>query len=85
MVTARGTQGLSQWLSGKETTCCSLLQTGTWGLESKKRERERAISLRLCGKPIKPIHKTCNAHKGTGHLETPSEKVSSVGFHAPKN
>ena len=36
------------------------------GVDEKK-ERERAISLGLRGKPIKPIHRTCTAHKGTGH------------------
>ena len=33
----------------------------------EKRERERAVSLGLCGKPIKPMHRTCTAHEGTGH------------------
>ena len=31
-----------------------------------ERERERAVSLRLLGKPIKPIHRTCTSHEGTG-------------------
>ena len=34
----------------------------------KKREREQYLSgsLRLHGKPMKPIHRTCIAHEGTG-------------------
>ena len=49
--------------------CCSLLQTGTWGpeLTKRKKKRERAVSLGLCGKPIKPTHRACTAPEGTGH------------------
>ena len=50
--------------------------------------RERAVSLGLHGKPIKPMHRTCTAHEGTslsqGGLESPGKKVSLVGFHVPK-
>ena len=35
--------------------------------EKRKRERERPIFLRVHGKPIKPLHRTCTAHEGTGH------------------
>ena len=35
--------------------------------EKKERKRERAVSLGLCGKPIKPIHRICTTHEGTGH------------------
>ena len=41
------------------------LGPGDWS-RRKERKRERAISLRLRGKPIKPIHKTWTAHEGTG-------------------
>ena len=34
-------------------------------VEKRGRERERPIFLRLHGKPIKPLHRTCNSHKGT--------------------
>ena len=34
----------------------------------RKREKERAVSLGLHGKPTKPMHRTCTAHKGSGHL-----------------
>ena len=34
----------------------------------KEREREMPIFLGLCGKPIKPLHKTCTAHKVQGVL-----------------
>ena len=41
-----------------------------WGLvdrsQRKESKRERLISLGLCGKPIRPLHRTCTAHKGTG-------------------
>ena len=60
--------------------CCSLLQTGTWGLESTKRKREKrekAISLGLRGKPIKPIHRTCTTHEGTGR---PLKEVRKPGW-----
>ena len=45
----------------KNNMCCGLLQTGTWwtGVDEKKerkRERERAVSLGLRRKPIKPLH-----------------------------
>ena len=33
----------------------------------EKRERERAIFLRVHGKPIRPLHRACTAHEGTGH------------------
>ena len=33
----------------------------------EKRKRERPIFLGLHGKPIKPLHRTCTAHEGTGH------------------
>ena len=43
-----------------------------WGLvdrsQRKESKRERLISLGLCGKPIRPLHRTCTAHKGTGRL-----------------
>ena len=54
---------------GLKLNCCGLLQTACWGPESMKREREkeRAVSLGLCGKPIKPMHRTCTTHDGTGH------------------
>ena len=50
----------------------SSLQTGAWCTrvdEKKKRgkRRERAVSLGLCGKPIKPMHRTCTTHEGTGY------------------
>ena len=32
----------------------------------RERERERAVSLGLHGNPIKPMHRTCSAHEGTG-------------------
>ena len=41
-------------------------------VEKRGRERERPIFLRLHGKPIKPLHRTCTAHEGTGH---PLEEV----------
>lgn len=34
---------------------------GDW---SKRKEREGALSLGLCGKPIKPIHRTYTTHGG---------------------
>ena len=34
--------------------------------KERKREVERAVSLRLRAKPIKPMHRTCAAHEGTG-------------------
>ena len=34
--------------------------------EKRKRERERPTFLRVRGKPIKPLHRTCTAHEGTG-------------------
>ena len=34
--------------------------------EERKRERERPIFLGVCGKPIKPLHRACMAHEGTG-------------------
>ena len=47
-----------------------LYRPGPGGPESRKRKREkerkRAGSLRLHGKPMKPIHRTCIAHEGTG-------------------
>ena len=33
---------------------------------NKKKERERAISLRLHRKPGKAIHRACTTHEGTG-------------------
>ena len=38
----------------------------------EKRERERPIFLGLRRKPIKPVHRTCTAHRGTGR---PLEEV----------
>ena len=35
--------------------------------KKREKERERAVSLGLHGKPIKPIYRTCTAHEGTGH------------------
>ena len=32
----------------------------------RERETERAVSLGLYGNPIKPMHRTCSAHEGTG-------------------
>ena len=32
----------------------------------RERKRERPIFFGLCGKPIKPLHRTCTAHEGTG-------------------
>jgi len=32
----------------------------------REKERERAVSLGLRGKPIKPMHRTRTAHEGTG-------------------
>ena len=61
---------------------------GDW---SKRKEREGALSLGLCGKPVKPIHRTYTTHGGP---QCPlkevlkaqlGEKVRSVGFHALKN
>ena len=40
---------------------------GPGGTGIKKKERERAISPGSHGKPIKPIHRTCTTHEGTGH------------------
>ena len=40
--------------------------------EKRGRERERPIFLGLHRKPIKPLHRTCTAHKGTGR---PLEEV----------
>ena len=34
---------------------------------AEKREKERPIFLRVHGKPVKPLHRTCTAHEGTGH------------------
>ena len=36
----------------------------------RMRERERPILLVVRGKPIKPLHRTYTAHKGTGGLES---------------
>ena len=37
------------------------------GKESvEKRERERPTFLGVCGKPIRPLHRTCTTHEGTG-------------------
>ena len=38
----------------------------SWRKEREKK-RERAVSLGLCGKPIKPMHRACTAPEGTGH------------------
>ena len=58
---------------------------GTGVDEKKERKRERAVSLGLHGKPIKPMHRTCTAHEGTslsqGGLESLGKKVSLSGFH----
>ena len=35
-------------------------------VEKAGRERERPIFLGVHGKPIKPFHRTCTAHEGTG-------------------
>ena len=35
-------------------------------VENRGRERERPIFLGLREKPIKPLHRTCTAHEGTG-------------------
>ena len=48
-------------------------------VEKRGRERERPIFLRLHGKPIKPLHRTCTAHEGIGRpleevLKTPAGK-----------
>ena len=40
---------------------------GKESVEKRGRERERPIFLGLHGKPIKPLHRTCTAHEGTGH------------------
>ena len=41
----------------------------------RERERERPVFLGLCGKPIKPSHRTCTTHEGTGH---PLEEILKV-------
>ena len=46
-------QGLVDWSGRKE--------------RGKRRQRERAVSLMLLGKSIKPIHRTFTSHEGTGH------------------
>ena len=40
--------------------------------EKRKRERERPVFLGLCGKPIKPLHRTCTVHEDIGR---PVEEV----------
>ena len=35
--------------------------------KEREKKRERAVSLGLHGKPIKPMHRTCTTHEGTGH------------------
>ena len=37
-------------------------------VEKRGRERERPIFLGLHRKPIKPLHRACTAHEGTGVL-----------------
>ena len=50
----------------------------------RERERERTIFFGLRGKPIKPLHRTCTSHEGTGHpLE--GGKVSLAGLHTLKS
>ena len=41
-------------------------------VEKTGRERERPIFLGVRGKPIRPLHRTCTAHEGTGH---PPEEI----------
>ena len=72
--------------------CCSLLETGTWGLQSTKRKREKDRKSNIPG----VMWKTNKAHtqdlyhsrrhraSSQGGLESLGEKVSSVGFHALK-
>ena len=43
-----------------------LVDRNQWKERGNRRERETAVSLRLCGKPIKPMHKTCTTHEDTG-------------------
>ena len=50
------------WSRGKE----SVEKRG----RERMRERERPIFLAVRGKPIKPLHRTYTAHKGTGGLES---------------
>ena len=43
----------------------SSLQTGAWWTrvdEKREKKRERAVSLGLHGKPIKPMHRTFTTH-----------------------
>ena len=42
---------------------------GTGVDEKKERKRERAVSLGLRGKPMKPMHRTCTTHEGIGCQE----------------
>ena len=63
---------------------------GTRVDEKKERKRERAVSLGLRGKPVKPMYRICTAHEGTGCplkevLNVLGRKVSSAGFQAPKS
>ena len=60
--------------------------SGDWSRrKEREKKRERAVSLGLHGKPIKPMHRTCTAHEGTslsqGGLESLGKKVSLAGFH----
>ena len=71
--------------------CCGLLQTGTWEPESiEKREKERESSIsRATWKTNKAHAQDLNCsrrHRASsqGGLQSPGEKVSSVGFHVQK-
>ena len=34
--------------------------------KEREKKRERAVSLGLRGKPVKPMYRICTAHEGTG-------------------